>query len=360
MGRFCVREGKMSFRDYVRKVDPYVPGEQPRSSSVIKLNTNENPYPPSPEVLKAMEGVSLDSLKLYPDPDCTQLRHAIAENFGVKDDQVFVGVGTDDVLAMAFMTFFNSGKPILFPDISYAFYEVWANMLGIPYEKKPLTEEFRINAEDYAGENGGIVFPNPNAPTSILEPASFIEGILRKNRDSLVIIDEAYIDFGGESVIPLVDRYDNLLVTQTFSKSRSLAGMRIGFAIGSPELIGYMMSVRNSYNSYTMNRTALAAGVAAIQDTEYFEKTRKAVIRTRQHAVNRLRELGFTGPAPAGNFLFTAHETVPAKEIFSKLKDRGIYVRYFSKPRIDNYLRITVGTDREMEKLYEALASILQ
>ena len=349
----------MNFREYIRKGEPYVPGEQPQNSRVVKLNTNENPYPPSPEVLKAIEGVSLVSLKLYPDPDCTLLRHTLAAHFGVGDDQVFVGVGTDDVLATAFMTFFNSDRPILFPDISYAFYEVWANMLGIPFEKKPLTDDFRINADDYTGENGGIVFPNPNAPTSILEPVSFIEGILDRNRDSLVIIDEAYIDFGGESVIPLVNRYDNLLVTQTFSKSRSLAGMRIGFAVGSPELIGYMMSVRNSYNSYTMNRTALAAGVASVRDQEYFEKTRNAVIRTRQQAVLRLKEFGFSGPEPAGNFLFVTHEKMPAREIFTALKERGIYVRYFNKPRIGNYLRITVGTDEEMETLYEALGEIL-
>jgi len=350
----------MNFRDYVRKVDPYVPGEQPKYGSVVKLNTNENPYPPSPAVQAAIDGVSLDSLKLYPDPDCSELRHDLADHFGVKEDQVFIGVGTDDVLATAFMTFFNSSRPILFPDISYAFYEVWANMLGIPYEKKPLTQDLRINADDYKGENGGIVFPNPNAPTSVLEPVSFIEEILKNNRDSLVIIDEAYIDFGGESAVPLVSRYDNLLVTQTFSKSRSLAGMRIGFAIGCPEIIGYMMSVRNSYNSYTMNRTALAAGAAAIKDTEYFERTRNAVIKTREQAVRTLKALGFDGPEPAGNFLFVTHEAVPAREIFTELKKRGIFVRYFSKPRIDNYLRITVGTEEEMKKLYAALDGILQ
>ena len=349
----------MNFREYIRKVEPYVPGEQPQGGRVIKLNTNENPYPPSPAVQRAIEDISPDSLKLYPDPDCSGLRQALAAHFGVKEEQVFVGVGTDDVLAMAFMTFFNSDQPILFPDISYAFYEVWANMLGIPFRKISLSDDFRICAGDYACENGGIVFPNPNAPTSILEPVSFIEKILCQNRDSIVIVDEAYIDFGGESAIPLVEKYDNLLVTQTFSKSRSLAGMRVGFAVGSPELIGYMMSVRNSYNSYTMNRTALAAGIAAVQDQEYFDRTRNAVIRTREQAVLRLKELGFDGPEPAANFLFVRHQTVPAKEIFGKLKERGIFVRYFSKPRIDNYLRITVGTDEEMEELYAALGEIL-
>ncbi|MDD6213526.1 MAG: histidinol-phosphate transaminase [Clostridiales bacterium] len=344
----------------VRKVDPYVPGEQPKSLNVVKLNTNENPYPPSSAVKEVLKHASDDALRRYPDMDCTKLVQALSEFYSVKPEQIFVGVGSDDVLAMAFMTFFNSDKPILFPDVSYAFYEVWAEMLRIPYKKQALDENFRLIQSDYFQENGGIVFPNPNAPTSILEPLSFVEEIVAGNPDSVVIVDEAYIDFGGQSALSLVDRYDNVLVVQTFSKSRSLAGMRIGFCIGSPALIQAINSVKNSYNSYTMNHTALEAGAASVRDKAYFDETRNKIMETRKEAVERLAKLGFHGPEPMGNFLFVTHDRVPAEEIFRALREANIFVRYFKKPRIDNYLRITVGTPEQMEKLYAFLEEYLK
>ena len=343
----------------IRRVEPYVPGEQPQSGNVIKLNTNENPYPPSPEVRKAIMAVTDDRLRRYPDPDCMELVSALADRYGVGRNQVFVGVGSDDVLGMAFLTFFNSSKPVLFPDISYAFYPVWADMLRIPYETVPLAEDFRLNPGDYRRENGGIVFPNPNAPTSICEPVSLIEEIVAANPDSVVIVDEAYIDFGGESVLPLVEKYDNLLVTQTFSKSRALAGMRIGYAIGQPGLISAMYSVRNSYNSYTLNQTAIDAGTAAVKDEAWFRNHLRMIMDTRERAVARLAELGFTGPPPMANFLFVTHRSVPAKELFEALRQANIFVRYFDRPRISNYLRITVGTDEQMEALYRFLKEYL-
>ncbi|WP_434309916.1 pyridoxal phosphate-dependent aminotransferase [Hominifimenecus sp. rT4P-3] len=339
----------------VRQVEPYVPGEQPKAFDVTKLNTNENPYPPAPGVIEAFQSIQADALRRYPDPSCSILTEALAKFYHVGADQVFVGVGSDDVLAMAFQTFFNSEKPILFPDISYAFYPVWAELFGIPYEKQPLDEEFRLVKEDYCKPNGGIVFPNPNAPTSILEPVSFVEEIVSRNPESVVIVDEAYIDFGGESALPLVDRYDNLLIVQTFSKSRSLAGMRIGFCIGSPELIQALQSVKYSFNSYTMNEAALVLGAEALKDETYFRETLKKIVDTRAEAVKRLQTLGFTGPAPMGNFLFVTHEKIPARTLFTDLRKENIFVRYFDKPRIDNYLRITVGTPEEMERLYQFL-----
>lgn len=343
----------------VRQVEPYIPGEQPQSLNVTKLNTNENPYPPAPGVQEALNRMAADPLRRYPDPDCRVLVKALADFYHVSDDQVFVGVGSDDVLGMAFMTFFNSETPILFPDISYAFYPVWADMLHIPFEKQPLDENFRLVKEDYCRKNGGIVFPNPNAPTSILEPLSFVEDIVAANPDSVVIVDEAYIDFGGESALPLVEKYDNLLVVQTFSKSRSMAGMRIGYAIGNPALIAAMNGVKNSYNSYTMNQAALIAGVEAVKDEAYFRETLKKIVDTREEAVRRLAELGFSGPKPYANFLFVTHERVLAAELFAEMRKAEIFVRYFSKPRIDNYLRITVGTPEQMEKLYSFLEDYL-
>lgn len=253
-----------NWESYVRKVVPYVPGEQPNEPDMIKLNTNENPYPPAPGVVRALREFDTDKLRLYPEPTCKVMVDAIAENYSIKPEQVFVGVGSDDVLAMIFMTFFNDKKPVLFPDITYSFYDVWADMLRIPYETKALDENFQIKKEDYYGENGGVIFPNPNAPTGILMPLSEIEDILAHNRDVIVVVDEAYIDFGGESALPLIEKYDNLLVVQTFSKSRSMAGMRIGYAMGDAKLIRYINDVKYSFNSYTMNQTALALGVEAI------------------------------------------------------------------------------------------------
>lgn len=331
----------------IRKVVPYVPGEQPKEQDIIKLNTNENPYPPAPEVLNKQ--VELENLRLYPDPAATKLVDAIAEYHGVDKNQVFVGVGSDDVLAMSFMTFFNSGKPIFFPDITYSFYDVWADMLRIPYETKPLDADFRIKASDYYGENGGVVFPNPNAPTGIAEPVEFVRDIVSPNPDVIVIVDEAYVDFGTQSALPLIEKYENLLVVQTFSKSRSMAGMRIGFALACPKLIKYLNDVKYSFNSYTMNRMSIAAGVAAIEDQEYFLETCGKIIETREWTKKELRKLGFYFEESKANFIFAAHKNCPAEKLFQALREQHIYVRYFPGGRTGNHLRITIGTRNEME-----------
>ena len=335
----------------IRKVVPYVPGEQPNKERMIKLNTNENPYPPAPGVAEALKNLDPDRLRLYPDPACIRLVNAIAKQKGLKSEQVFVGVGSDDVLAMCFMTFFNSEKPILFPDITYSFYDVWAEEFRIPYETQPLDDDFNIRKEDYYKENGGVIFPNPNAPTGIAQDLSDIEDILQHNQDVVVIVDEAYIDFGGHSALELIDRYENLLVVQTFSKSRSLAGMRIGYAFGNKQLIKYLNDVKYSFNSYTMNYPSLVIGRAALADRAYFEETRNKIIATRERVKKELAGLGFTFGDSMANFLFITHEKVAARELFEALKIKKIYVRYFNKPRIDNYLRVTIGTDEEMDAL---------
>ena len=349
-----------SWRENVRKVIPYVPGEQPNKPGMIKLNTNENPYPPAPGVQKVLDEFQAESLRLYPDPAVTELTECLADYYGVGKDQVFVGVGSDDVLAMAFMTFFNSDKPILFPDISYSFYSVWAEEFRIPYIRPALDENFRLVKEDYYQENGGIIFPNPNAPTAIYESLDTIEEILQHNKDVVVIVDEAYIDFGGQSAMSLVEKYENLLVVQTFSKSRSMAGMRIGFAVGNPELIKYLNDVKYSFNSYTMNRTSICCGVEAVKDDAYFKETTAKIIETREWAKEELTKLGFSFPDSMANFIFVTHSSVPAKEIFAALREADIYVRYFNSPRIDNYLRITIGTRGEMERLFEFLHTYLE
>lgn len=344
----------------IRRVEPYVPGEQPDSPKMIKLNTNENPYPPAPGVQAACRDFDAESLRLYPDPSCRELVHELAACHGLEDGQIFVGVGSDDVLAMAFLTFFNSDRPVLFPDITYSFYDVWADLFRIPFERPALDEEFRIRKEDYYRENGGIIFPNPNAPTSLFLPLKDVEDIVAHNQDSVVIIDEAYVDFAEESALPLLKKYENLLVVQTFSKSRSMAGMRIGFACGSPRLIQAMKDVKESYNSYTMNRTSLRLGVQAVRDKAYFRETVERIIRTREKAKERMASLGFIFPDSQANFLFVHHPEKDAGEIFSKLKEREIYVRHWDRPRISGWLRITIGTEDQMERLYEALEEILK
>lgn len=349
----------MGWEKNVRKVTPYTPGEQPALDHLIKLNTNENPYPPAPGVSQALLDMEADRFRKYPDPASRLLTRALAERYGVKEEQVFVGVGSDDVLGMAFMTFFNSDKPILFPDITYSFYPVWAELLRIPYQTKSLDADFKIVKEDYLEENGGIIFPNPNAPTGLLMPLGEVEEIVAKNPSSVVIVDEAYIDFGGQSAVSLIDKYDNLLVVQTFSKSRSMAGVRIGFALGQPELIRAMSDVKYSYNSYTMNLPSQILGVKALEDEEYFQSTTEKIIETREQAKVRLRKLGFSFPDSKANFIFAQHSTKPAKEIFQALKDNCIYVRYFDQPRIDNYLRITIGSSEEMEALFSFLEEYL-
>ena len=342
----------------VRKVVPYVPGEQPKNRNVIKLNTNENPYPPSPKVEEVLR--TTRDLRLYPDPAASELVEAIATYKGLSPEQVFPGVGSDDVLAMAFLTFFNSDKPVLFPDISYSFYEVWADLYGIQYRKKPLDDAFHIRKEDYYEENGGIIFPNPNAPTGVAMPLSEVEDILIHNPDVVVIVDEAYVDFGGETALPLIDRYDNLLVVQTFSKSRSMAGARIGYAMGSKELIRALNDVKYSFNSYTMNRPAILMGKASIEDEDYFCRTRDRILATREWFKKELSSLGFTFPDSKANFVFARHENIKAKDIFQAAREAGIYVRYFEKPRIDNYLRITIGTDEEMREFITFLISFME
>lgn len=350
----------MKWEDNVRKVIPYIPGEQPKHNKMIKLNTNECPYPPSPKVLEAVRALEENSLRLYPDPEVKELRTVLAEYYEVKPEQVFVGVGSDDVLANAFLTFFNSKKPVLFPDITYSFYDVWAELFGIPYERIPLTEEFRINSNDYKRENGGIIFPNPNAPTGIWEELSLIEEILSANQDVVVIVDEAYVDFGGKSALDLLEKYDNLLVVQTFSKSRAMAGMRIGFAIGSEKMISYLNDVKFSFNSYTMNQTSIAMGVASVKDDMYFKEIVGKVVATRERVKKELKNLGFSFMDSKTNFIFASHPLVKAKEIFEACKEQQIYVRYFAKPRIDNYLRISIGTEEEMDSLLAFLADFLK
>ncbi|MDE5698283.1 MAG: histidinol-phosphate transaminase [Lachnospiraceae bacterium] len=350
----------MSWEENVRKVVPYVAGEQPKNQDVIKLNTNENPYQPSPKVAAVIKDFDCDVLRRYPDPDVSALADALAKRHGLGREQVFVGVGSDDVLAMSFLTFFNSGKPILFPDITYSFYDVWADLYGIPYENQPLDENFCIKKEDYQKENGGIVIANPNAPTGVASERSVCEEIISANPDSVVIIDEAYVDFGGESCVPLIEKYENLLVVQTFSKSRSMAGMRIGYAMGSKKLIEYLNDVKFSFNSYTMGAIAIAAGVASVEDEAYFAETTAKIIATRERTKRELARLGFVFPDSRTNFIFAAHRTVPAQEIFDALRANRMYVRHWNKPRIANHMRISIGTDEEMDKVLAFLEAYLK
>ncbi|MDE7246366.1 MAG: histidinol-phosphate transaminase [Lachnospiraceae bacterium] len=350
----------MKWEENVRKVVPYTPGEQPQKADIIKLNTNENPYPPAPGVARAMAGLDVEQLRLYPAfPEKTELTEALAAHYHIGTDQIFIGVGSDDVLSMAFLTFFNSDRPIFFPDITYSFYDVWADVYKIPYETKALDADFQIRPEDYTQPNGGVVFPNPNAPTGELLSLDAVEEMIRNNRDVVVIVDEAYIDFGGTSALPLIEKYDNLLVVQTFSKSRSMAGLRIGYAMGQPRLIRYLNDVKYSVNSYTMNTTALALGVEAVRDEAYFENCCKKIMETRARAEEELAKRGFVFPKSCTNFIFASHKSVPAREIFEKLKENDIYVRWWVKERINNYLRITIGTDEQMEALYQALDKML-
>ena len=342
-----------NWEENVRKVVPYVPGEQPKMDNLIKLNTNENPYPPSPKVLEAE--LDMSRLKLYPDPAADMLVSAIADYHGVDKSRVFVGVGSDDVLAMSFMSFFNSDKAILFPDVTYSFYDVWADMLHIPYKTVPLDEDYRIRPEDYKCGNGGVIFPNPNAPTGISLPLESIREIIEANRDVVVIVDEAYVDFGGETALPLTDEYDNLLVVRTFSKSRSMAGIRIGYAIGQEKLIKYLSDVKYSYNSYTMNMPSIILGTASIADEEYFREQIAKVVATRERTTKALEELGFKVLPSKANFVFASHKEKPAKEIFAAARERGIILRYFDRPRTDDFLRITIGTDEEMDSFIEFL-----
>lgn len=354
-----MREIMREWEKNLRQVTPYVAGEQPKDLNKIKLNTNENPYPPT----KNMEGLlnnQSEMLRLYPDTQATELVEELARFYDLTTDQIFVGVGSDDVLAMSFLTFFNSEKPILFPDITYSFYDVWANLYRIPYERPALDENFHIKKEDYYKVNGGIVIANPNAPTSISEDLSVIEDIIAKNQDAIVIIDEAYVDFGGQSALSLLKKYDNLVVVQTFSKSRSMAGMRIGYAMANPELITALKNVKESYNSYTMNYPSIVCGAQAVRDKDYFYETLDKVIATREHVKRELRGLGFQMPDSKTNFLFITHEKLSAKELFEALREEHIYVRHFNKPRISDYLRVSIGTDEEMNIFLRAVMEYMK
>lgn len=348
-----------SWEENVRRVVPYVPGEQPKEKDIIKLNTNENPYPPAPGVEELTKEFACDRLRLYPDPDATVLVDALAARYGVSPEQVFTGVGSDDVLSMAFLTFFNGEKPILFPDITYSFYDVWADLYRIPYKTCPLDENFKIKWEDYMQENGGIIFPNPNAPTGIEEDVTDIEKIIQANPDVVVIVDEAYVDFGGTSVLPLIDRYENLLVVQTFSKSRSMAGLRIGYAFGSRKLIARLNDVKFSFNSYTMDWFTQILGAEAVKDEEYFKACTAKIVKTREWVKEELGKLGFTFPDSKTNFIFAKHASLDGETIFQELKKRKIYVRHWNKDRISDYLRITIGTDEQMKILLAALKEII-
>lgn len=347
-----------AFEKNIRKVEPYVPGEQPQQK-VIKLNTNENPYPPALGVTKALEEMDTDRLRLYPDPTAGPLVKELADFYKVKPEQVFVGVGSDDVLSMCFLTFFNSEKPILFPDITYSFYKVWADLYRIPYECQRLDENFQIVKEDYYKENGGVIFPNPNAPTALYMDLKEVEDIIAHNQDVIVIVDEAYVDFAGRSALELIDKYDNLIVVQTFSKARSMAGMRIGYAISNPTLIKYLNDAKYSFNSYTMNQTSIICGVEAVKDKEYFEEGLRKIIETREWAKGELAKLGFSFTDSKANFIFATHPKYDAKELFEAMKANGIYVRYWGSERIQQYMRITVGTREEMEEMFAFLRNYL-
>jgi histidinol-phosphate aminotransferase len=344
----------------VHGLTPYIPGEQPKLPRLIKLNTNENPYGPSPKAMQAVRAEAADSLRLYPDPNADALKTAIAEFYGVTSANVFVGNGSDEVLAHAFQALLKHDAPLLFPDITYSFYPVYCGLYGIDYKTVPLTQDFAINVEDYRKPNGGIIFPNPNAPTGRLLGLAEIERLLQDNTESVVVIDEAYVDFGGESAVALVDRYPQLLVIQTLSKARSLAGLRVGYAIGQPDLIEALHRVKDSFNSYPLDRFAIAGATAAIQDRVYFEHTCRKVIDSREHLVSELQKLNFSVIPSAANFIFARHADRDGAELAARLRERSIIVRHFKTPeRIAPYLRITVGTETECRILVEALGEIL-
>ena len=343
----------------VHRLTPYVPGEQPKLTHRVKLNTNENPYGPSPRVLAAIQAELSDALRLYPDPNAERLKQAIADYYHVTPDQVFVGNGSDEVLAHAFHALLQHSTPLLFPDITYSFYPVYCGLYGIPFEAVPLTEDFTLRVADYLRPNGGVIFANPNAPTGCLLPLADIAWLLELNPDSVVIVDEAYIDFGGDTAIALTGRYPNLLVTQTLSKSRSLAGLRIGLAVGHPELIEALERVKNSFNSYPLDRLAIAGGVAAFEDCDHFERTRQAVIASRETLSTALRDIGFTVLPSAANFIFARHPQRDAAALAAALRERHIIVRHFRLPRIEQFLRITVGNPEQNAALLAALGPIL-
>lgn len=340
---------------FVKELVPYVPGEQPKIANLVKLNTNENPYGPSPKAIAAMQAELGDSLRLYPDPNSDRLKQSVADHYGVSMAQVFVGNGSDEVLAHIFHGLFQHGRPLLFPDVTYSFYPVYCGLYGIPFEAVPLDEQFQIRVEDYARSNGGIIFPNPNAPTGCLLTLDAVEALLNGSPDSVVVVDEAYIDFGGESAIALVDRYPNLLVTQTLSKSRSLAGLRVGLAVGHPDLIEALERIKNSFNSYPLDRMAIAGAAAAFDDRAWFDETRQRVIHSREQLVAALEARGFEVLPSAANFVFARHPGKDAAGIAAGLREKGVIVRHFKQARIAQFLRITIGTPEQNQALLDAL-----
>ncbi|HCP53798.1 MAG: histidinol-phosphate transaminase [Pseudomonadaceae bacterium] len=340
---------------FVKDLVPYVPGEQPKLTKLVKLNTNENPYGPSPKAIAAMQAEVTDDLRLYPDPNGDRLKQAVADYYGVQTNQVFVGNGSDEVLAHAFHGLFQHGKPLLFPDISYSFYPVYCGLYGIEAKQIALDEQFQIRIEDYAQANAGIIFPNPNAPTGCLLALEAIERLLQLNTETVVLVDEAYVDFGGESAISLVDKYPNLLVTQTLSKSRSLAGLRVGLAVGHPDLIEALERIKNSFNSYPLDRMAIAGAAAAFADREYFAQTCKAVINSRETVVAGLQALGFEVLPSKANFVFARHPQHDAAKLAARLREQGVIVRHFTQPRIAQFLRITIGTPEQNQALLDGL-----
>ena len=343
----------------VRDLVPYVPGEQPKMANLVKLNTNENPYGPSPRVIEAIKAELGDNLRLYPDPDGDRLRQSIAGFYGISPAQVFLGNGSDEVLAHIFQALFQHGEPLLFPDISYSFYPVYCGLYGIEPRIIPLTEQFEIDPDDYRPPNGGVIFPNPNAPTGRFLPLADVEKILAANAERVVVVDEAYVDFGGESAIALIDRYPNLLVCQTLSKARSLAGLRVGFAVGHVDLIEALQRVKDSFNSYPLDRLALAGAEAAFADRDYFEQTRQGVIAERGRLTAGLEQLGFEVLPSAANFVLARHAGHAGRDLAKGLREQGIIVRHFNKPRIDPFLRITIGTPDQSDALLAALPALL-
>ena len=347
------------WNDKIKSISPYIPGEQPKDKKYIKLNTNENPYPPSPNVINKIKSMNLDNMRLYPDPDVTLLKDRIASYYNLKRNQVFVGNGSDEILAFIFMTFFNKSDNIYYPDITYSFYPVYSDLFGLNEIAIPLNKYFEINIEDYFRLNGHIIITNPNAPTSIALTLKEVEKIIINNPNNLIIVDEAYVDFGAESSVSLIDKYDNLLVVQTFSKSRSYAGMRLGYALGNKDIIEGLERLKFSFNSYTINRISIESAIESFDDDEYFQNCRNKIIETRRYTTSELLKLGFNVLDSKSNFLFISHSNVSAKILYQKLRDNGILVRYFDKPKIDNFLRVTIGTDEEMKEFIKCLKKIL-
>lgn len=344
----------------IKGITPYVPGEQPRAGRLVKLNTNENPYPPSPEVLEAMKAAVTDKLRLYPDPNCSRLREAASRHYGIPAEQIFAGNGSDEILAFCFKAFFDPGDMILFPDITYNFYEVYADLFGVSYRTVPLTESFEVSASEFSSDNDGIILANPNAPTGKTLSLEDLETLIQSNRQAVVIIDEAYIDFGGESSIGLIPKYDNLLVIRTFSKSRSLAGLRIGLAMGNRSLIEALIRVRDCINCFTVDWIAQAGAIASLEDTGTFSHYIGRITATRGRMTEYLRDADFHVIDSSTNFLMMSHPFLRAKTLYEALREKNIFVRYFPKPRIDNYLRVTIGTDEEMDIFYDAILDIVK